>query len=63
MKLSVDPTRCQGIGLCAVSAPKLFAIGDEGQSEVLRQPAADDELRAAEEAFANCPTAAILLET
>lgn len=62
MKLSVDPTRCQGIGLCAVSAPKLFAIGHEGQSEVLRQPAAD-ELRAAEEAFANCPTAAILLET
>jgi ferredoxin len=45
-----------------VSAPKLFAIGDEGQSEVLRQPAAD-ELRAAEEAVANCPTAAILLET
>ncbi|ORA11972.1 ferredoxin [Mycobacterium arosiense] len=61
MKLSVDPTRCQGIGLCAASAPELFAIGGDGQSEVLRQPGAD-ELGAAEEAFANCPTAAVVFQ-
>lgn len=35
MSVRVDPTKCSGIGLCEMTAPVVFEIGDDGQSHVL----------------------------
>ena len=61
VNVSVDSTRCQGNGLCAVTAPTVFAVGDDGQADMLRQPTAGDR-SAVEEAVRNCPTAALTIE-
>jgi ferredoxin len=61
VNVSVDRTRCQGIGLCEVTAPTVFAVGDDGQAGVLRQPTTADQ-SAVEAAIGNCPTAALAIE-
>lgn len=61
MNVSVDKTRCQGIGRCEITAPTVFAVGDDGQADVLRLPTAEDR-NAVEEAVGNCPTAALTIE-
>ncbi|MDQ1423031.1 MAG: ferredoxin [Acidimicrobiaceae bacterium] len=61
MNVSVDRTRCQGIGQCEVAAPTIFAVGDDGQADVLRQPTAE-ERSAVEEAVGSCPTAALTID-
>jgi ferredoxin len=55
----VDPTRCTGIGLCEMSAPDVFEIGDDGQSQVINANPIGDHLAAAQDAVANCPTRAL----
>ena len=35
MKVKVDTTRCSGIGLCEVTAPTVFQVGDDGQSHAI----------------------------
>lgn len=61
VKVSVDRTRCQGVGLCEATAPTVFSVGDDGQAAVLRRPTAEDR-SALEEAVRNCPTAALAIE-
>jgi ferredoxin len=61
VNVSVDRTRCQGNGMCAVTAPTVFAIGDDGQADVLRQPTTGDR-SAVEDAVNLCPTAALTIE-
>jgi ferredoxin len=62
MKLRVDTTKCSGIGLCEMTAPAVYEVGDDGQSHVLKDEPSTDELPAAEEAIANCPTGALSLQ-
>ena len=60
MKIKVDPNKCIGAGHCVVSAPRLFAQGEEDGLVILLQPDAGDELvSAALEAARLCPTRAI----
>jgi ferredoxin len=62
MRLRVDTTRCSGIGLCEMTAPAVYEVGDDGQSHVLKDEPSTDELPAVEEAIANCPTGALSMQ-
>jgi ferredoxin len=62
MKLRVDTTRCSGIGLCEMTAPAVYEVGDDGQSHVLNDQPPAEELAAVEEAIANCPTGALSMQ-
>lgn len=51
---------CIDCDLCRETAPGIFARNDEiGLSVVIRQPQTGEELQAAREAQASCPTDAI----
>ena len=62
MRVTVDQSRCQGHALCAMHAPDLFDLDDEGHSFVVADavPAGLDE--AAYTAEAGCPEEAITVE-
>jgi ferredoxin len=59
MELSVDPTRCAGIGLCEMTAPSVYEVGDDGLSHVINPSPPPDMMPAVAEAVASCPTAAL----
>jgi ferredoxin len=58
MRVEVDMELCQSNGLCCISAPDVFELGDD---DILRyEPAPEESLRAAvEEAERGCPVQAI----
>jgi ferredoxin len=61
MKVIVDLTLCQDHGQCAIAAPEVFRINDEGRLEYEGSP--DDTMREyVEEAADVCPVQAILVE-
>jgi len=62
MTIRVDRTKCSGIGLCEVTAPGVFEVGDDGQSHVLLEDVAGSDLSAAQEAALGCPTGAISVD-
>jgi ferredoxin len=62
MKLKVDTTKCSGIGLCEITAPTVFEVGDDGQSHVINEHPSDHEMSDVEEAIASCPTAALSMK-
>lgn len=62
MRVRVDSTKCSGIGLCEMTAPAIFEIGDDGQSQVIEPNPPDSERSAAEEAVSGCPTGALSIE-
>jgi ferredoxin len=59
MKVYVDHTKCSGIGLCEMTAPAIFEIGDDGQAQVIDADPPDTERAAAEDAVSGCPTGAL----
>lgn len=59
MAFKVDPTKCSGIGMCEMTAPAVFEVGDDGQADVLVAEPTDADLEAAREAISNCPTGAL----
>ena len=61
MTVKVDLPKCRGIGLCEMTAPTVFEVGDDGKSHIVEQPS-DDERAAVEEAVTNCPTEALAIE-
>ncbi|MGU3500961.1 ferredoxin [Mycobacterium sp. C31M] len=61
MTVRVDGTKCSGIGLCEMTAPEVFEIGDDGQAHVIGDP--DSDRAATLEAISNCPTGAISIDT
>jgi ferredoxin len=62
MKLKVDTTKCSGIGLCEMTAPAVYKVGDDGQSHVLKDEPSADELPAVDEAILGCPTGALSMQ-
>jgi ferredoxin len=58
VRVEVDMELCQSNGLCCISAPDVFELGDD---DILRyQPAPDESLReAVAEAELGCPVQAI----
>lgn len=61
MKVTVDLTLCQDHGQCAIAAPEVFQINDDGRLEY--NGIADNSLREyVEDAVDVCPVQAILIE-
>ncbi|GAA1011170.1 ferredoxin [Streptomyces sp. F-3] len=61
MKITVDMNLCQDHGQCAIAAPEVFRMNDEGKLVYETDP--DDALRTeVEEAADVCPVQAILIE-
>jgi len=60
VRVTVDPTKCQGYGNCATTAPDVFVIDDATGLSVVVQPDPSPELHAAvREAVRLCPMQAI----
>jgi ferredoxin len=57
--VSIDTTRCQGHGRCAIIAPEVFDVDDFGQGKVLVDPCPGELRATAEEAEYSCPENAI----
>ncbi len=62
MRVTVDFTKCTGLGICESIAPELFEVNDSGELVLLRADITDDELESVEEAVAGCPTEALRIE-
>lgn len=62
MKVAVDTTKCSGIGLCEVTAPAVFEVGDDGQSRAIDSEPPQDERAAVEQAVRDCPTGALSIQ-
>lgn len=62
MELSVERERCQGAGMCALTAPEVFDQNETDGRVVLLEPRPPHELHtAAREAAGLCPAGAIAL--
>jgi ferredoxin len=60
VKLTVDKDRCQGAGLCALTAPEVFDQDEEDGTVVLLDPAPPEDLHeAVRRAAGLCPNAVI----
>lgn len=61
MKIDVDRVKCQNHGQCAIAAPEVFQMDDEGELVYVATPSEDlaDEV---DEAADVCPVQAILIE-
>ena len=62
MRVMVDPSRCQGHALCALNAPEVFDLDDEGHARVAADPVPDGMGAAARAAEGGCPERAIRVE-
>jgi ferredoxin len=62
MKVRVDTAKCSGIGLCEVTAPAVFEVGDDGQSRAINPEPSEDERASVEQAVNECPTGALSIE-
>ena len=62
MKVSLDPLRCEGYGVCAEISPDVFVLGDEDEHVHLLHEEIDETRAAAvKDAVAECPMAALRL--
>lgn len=63
MRASVDPDFCAGHGVCVVTCPGVFALTDDGYSEVTVEEIPADLAGLVERAASQCPERAISIET
>jgi ferredoxin len=56
--VTVDYDRCEGHGLCTLSAPDVFSFDDRGSLQVVERPG-PDQRAAVEESVRMCPALAI----
>ena len=61
MRVTVDLDLCQDHGQCAIAAPQVFRINDDGKLEYEGNPG-ESERDDIEEAADVCPVQAILIE-
>jgi ferredoxin len=61
MRVTVDRSICDEHGLCAMAAPAVFVLNDDGQL-VYDQNPDDSERDRVEEAMGSCPVQAISIE-
>jgi ferredoxin len=61
MTLSIDSSRCQGHGRCAMASAELFEIDDDGYGTVLIPEPGPEYAGEARLAIDNCPEQAISL--
>lgn len=60
-RLIVDPTRCDGVGICAIKAPDLVILDVWGFPMISREPLTPEEETQANRAVAACPKNALLI--
>ena len=61
VRLGIDPAACDGIGMCAVVAPRLVSVDAWGYPILVREPLRRRQARAAAAAVAACPRRALFL--
>ncbi len=61
-RVAIDASLCEGHGLCAVAAPQVFEVGDDGKGIVVDATPADALRPLVVEASQRCPSMAITLE-
>jgi ferredoxin len=59
MKVAVDDERCRGHGVCCAVCPEVFALTDDGYSEVTMPEVPPEHQDAVRDAQASCPEGAI----
>lgn len=59
MKVTVDPDRCVGNGICEAVAPDLFEVGDSGQVELVVDEIPPKKEQLAQKAVESCPALAL----
>ncbi|WP_040700147.1 ferredoxin [Nocardia vinacea] len=59
MKVTVDRTKCTGLGICESIAPGIFEVNDEGTLNLLQDDISDVDRQDTEKAVATCPTSAL----
>lgn len=59
MKASVDPDRCRGHGICTTICPEVFAINEDGYSDVIVPEIPEQLQDAVRDAVKQCPEQAI----
>jgi ferredoxin len=62
MRVEIDRTKCSGMGLCEVTAPGVFEVGEDGQTHLLVDEISGDDIPMVEEAVSNCPAMALSLQ-
>jgi ferredoxin len=60
--VTVDFDRCEGHGLCTLSAPDVFSFDHRGSLQVVDRPGPEHRA-AVEESVGTCPALAIRIET
>ncbi|WP_040919100.1 MULTISPECIES: ferredoxin [Saccharomonospora] len=58
MPITIDYDRCGGHGLCALTAPEVFQMDDQGFTRYVAEPA-DSERDNVIQAIPDCPVQAI----
>lgn len=61
MRISVDRSRCTGLGICESLSPEVFEIDDEGSLVLRAETISDEQLDVVEQAVDGCPTEALRL--
>lgn len=63
MRLSVDRSRCTGVGMCESTSPAYFEVDDDAQLGILREDIASIDLAEIRRAVVSCPTGALRIES
>lgn len=61
MRIDVDRQRCEGHGMCEVSAADFFSVDDEGNLTVLAEEVTPEDEAQVRDAVLSCPVAALKL--
>ncbi|NEC26372.1 ferredoxin [Streptomyces sp. SID8111] len=59
MRVTVDRSRCNGLGVCEAFAPEVFEVDDNGDLVLLTEKLTDAQLEGVDQAIAACPTEAL----
>jgi ferredoxin len=61
MKVTVDRTKCTGLGICEALAPEVFEVDENGDLLLLTEIVDDARLGDVRAAIEGCPTEALRL--
>ncbi|WP_328607903.1 ferredoxin [Amycolatopsis sp. NBC_00345] len=60
-RISVDNDRCELYGICAMDAPRLFELGQDGRLRFRKRLLGEDDIDQAIAAARVCPAQAVVL--
>jgi ferredoxin len=61
MKITIDRTRCQGLGNCEDLVPGVFQVNDEGSLDLLVEDVPSGDVDLVRRAVSGCPRTALSL--